>query len=44
LDITYILIANIVVDGLTKLLGRVTFKRFKDQLKIIKIKGYVVSP
>ena len=36
LKVNYILIAEIVVDGMTKLLARVAFERFKGQLGLVE--------
>jgi hypothetical protein len=35
LDVAYVPTADIVADGMTKLLQRVAFKRFKNQLGVI---------
>jgi hypothetical protein len=37
LEITYILIDEIVADGITKPLTRIAFKRFKRQLRVVKL-------
>ena len=38
LQINYIPTTDMVADGMTKLLQRITFKRFKDQLGVVEEK------